>query len=86
MSIPTKVDVLDIIDVDGKKHVVTAIDIHPGNVHTVSKSVPIKRFLEENLVVTVNGQPMRLSDYLDIEAKIIVDRGGLCGWRPMIGN
>jgi hypothetical protein len=80
-----KIDVLDLIDVDGEKHVVMSIDIKRGR-RTVTRSVPIKQFLEDNLVVTVKGEPMRLSDYLNKEIDIIVERGGLCGWLPMIGN
>ena len=81
-----KIDVLDLIDVDGEKHVVMSVDIRPWGLRKVTKTVPIKQFLEENLVVTVKGEPMRLSDYLDKEIDIIVERGGLCGWLPMIGN
>ena len=81
-----KIDVLDLITVDGKTHVVTAIDILPCGSRVVTHSVPIKQYLEDNLIVTVKGEPMRLSDYLNKEVNIIKARGGLCGWLPMIGN
>ena len=81
-----KIDVLDLIDVNGEKHVVMSIDVGPRGVRKVTHSVPIKQFLLDNLIITAKGEPMRLSDYLTKEANIIVSRGGLCGWIPMIGR
>lgn len=75
-----KRDVLDLINVNGERHVVTCVN----NNHEVVSSMPLKEYIEHNLVVTVDGVRMSLSDYLNTEIDIIVARGGLCGWLPKI--
>lgn len=75
-----KIDVLDLVNVNDERHVVTGITCD----HQIASSMPIKEFIEHNLIVTVDGVRMSLSDYLNTEIDIIVKRGGLCGWQPKI--
>lgn len=75
-----KKDVLDLINVNGERHVVTYVNDN----HEVVSSMPLKEYIEHNLIVTVDGVQMSLSDYLNTEIDIIVMRGGLCGWQPKI--
>lgn len=75
-----KIDILDLVNVNGERQVVTCVDDN----HQIVSSMPIKEFIEHNLIVTVDGVRMSLSDYLNTEIDIIVKRGGLCGWQPKI--
>ena len=75
-----KIDVLDLVNVNGEKHIVTCVN----NDHKIVSSMPLKEYIEHNLIVTVDGVRMSLSDYLNTEIDIIVARGGLCGWQPKI--
>ena len=75
-----KIDVLDLVNVNGERHIVTCVN----DSHQIVSSMPIKEYLEHNLILTVDGVRMSLSDYLNTEIDIIVKRGGLCGWQPKI--